>query len=127
MFRPLIDSLLGPTSFPFDWEGYTPYNLLPPLPKLKEHKIVSLNPEQLNRLVGRYSYPPDVMLSVAIENGHLIIQENDEPRQEFLAESPQDFYSTTSTDECTFQPASGTAQILILHLGDKDFELKRLE
>ena len=127
MFRPLIDSLLGPTSFPFDWEGYTPYNLLPPPPKLKEHKIFSLNSEQLNRLVGRYSYPPDVMLSVAIENGHLFIQENDEPRQEFLAESPQDFYSTTSTDECTFQPASGTAQILILHLGDKDFELKRLD
>jgi CubicO group peptidase (beta-lactamase class C family) len=127
IFKPLIDSLLGPTSFPFDWEGYTPYNLLPPLPKLKEHKTVSLTSEQLNRLVGRYSYPPDVILSVTIENGHLFIQENDEPRQEFLAESSQDFYSTTSTDEYTFKPPSGTAQILILHLGDKDLEFKRLE
>jgi hypothetical protein len=127
IFKPLIDSLLGPTSFPFDWEGYTSYNLLPPLPKLKEHKSVSLTPDQLNRLVGRYSYPPDVILSVTIENGRLFIQENDEPRQQFLAESPQDFYSTTSTDEYTFKRASGTAQILILHLGDKDLELKRLE
>lgn len=42
VFKPLIDTLLGPTLFPFDWEGYTPYNLLPPLPKLKEHKTVSL-------------------------------------------------------------------------------------
>jgi CubicO group peptidase (beta-lactamase class C family) len=125
IFKPLIDSLLGPTSFPFDWEGYTSYNFLPPLPKLKEHKSVSLTSERLNRLVGRYSYPPDVILSVTIENGRLFIQENDEPRQEFLAESPQDFYSTTSTDEYTFKPASGTAQILILHLGDKDLELKR--
>ena len=94
---------------------------------MKEHKSVSLTPEQLNRLVGRYSYPPDVILSVTIGNGRLFVQENDEPRQEFLAESPQDFYSTTSTDEYTFKPASGTAQILILHLGDKDLELKRLE
>ncbi len=28
IFKPLIDSVLGATSFPFDWEGYTPYNLL---------------------------------------------------------------------------------------------------
>jgi CubicO group peptidase (beta-lactamase class C family) len=127
IFKPLIDSLLGPTSFPFDWEGYTPYNLLPPLPEVKEHKSVSLMPEQLNRLVGRYSYPPDVMLSVTVENGRLFIQENDEPRQELLAETSQDFYSTTSADEYTFKPAGGTAQILILHLGDKDLELKRRE
>jgi CubicO group peptidase (beta-lactamase class C family) len=127
IFKPLIDSLLGPTSFPFDWEGYTPYSLLPPLPKSKEHKSVSVTPEQLNRLVGRYSYPPDVILSVTIESGRLFIQENDEPRQEFLAESPRDFYSTTSTDEYTFKPASGNAQILVLHLGDKDVEFKRLE
>jgi len=33
IFKPLIDSLLGATSFPFEWEGYTPYNLLLPLPK----------------------------------------------------------------------------------------------
>ena len=127
IFKPLIDTLLGPTSFPFDWEGYTPYNLLPALPKLQEHKKVALTPEQLSRLVGRYSHPPDVILSVTIENGRLFIQENDEPKQEFLAESTQDFYSTTSTDEYTFKPASGTAQILVLHLGDKDFELKRVE
>ena len=38
IFKPLIDALLGPTAFPFDWENYTPYNLLPPLPKLKQHK-----------------------------------------------------------------------------------------
>ncbi len=38
IFKPLVDSLLGPTSFPFDWEAYTPYNLLPPLPKLERTK-----------------------------------------------------------------------------------------
>jgi CubicO group peptidase (beta-lactamase class C family) len=128
IFKPLIDSVLGATSFPFDWEGYTPYNLLPPLPKLKEHKKVSLTAAQLNRLVGRYALPPDVILSVTVENGRLFIQENDEPKQELLPESPQDFYSTTSSDECTFKPADGgPAQVLVLHLEGRDVELKRLE
>ena len=49
IFKPLIGALLGPTAFPFDWEGYTPYNLLPPLPKLKEHKPVTLTAARLNQ------------------------------------------------------------------------------
>ena len=28
IFKPLIDFVLGPTSFPFDWENYTPFNKL---------------------------------------------------------------------------------------------------
>ena len=127
IFKPLIDSVLGTTSFPFDWENYTPYDQLPPLPKLKEHKTVSLTPAQLERLVGRYALSPDIVLSVTVENGHLFIQENDEPKQEYLAESPLDFYSVSSSDECTFQPADGgPAQILVLHLDGKDVELKRI-
>lgn len=37
IFKPLIETLLGQTGFPFEWEGYTPYDkLLPPLPRLKD-------------------------------------------------------------------------------------------
>ena len=127
IFKPLLDSILGATSFPFDWEGYTPYNLLPPLPKLKEHKRVYLTQEQLDRLVGRYTLSPGVILTVAVEDAHLYVRENDEPRQELLPESPQDFYSANSSDECTFKPAEGgPAQVLVLHLDGKDVELKRL-
>jgi len=127
IFKPLIDSILGPTLFPFDWESYTPYNLLPPLPKLKEHKTISLSPEDLNRLVGRYALSADIVLSVTVESGRLFIQENDEPKQEYGAESPQDFYSTSSSDECTFKlTGDGPAQALVLHIDGKDVELKRL-
>jgi CubicO group peptidase (beta-lactamase class C family) len=127
IFKPLIDALLGTTAFPFDWEGYTPYNLLAPLPKLKEHKPVTLTAARLNQVAGRYAVSPDVVLTVTVENGHLYMRENDEPKQELLAESPQDFYSTTSSDECTFKPAEGQAQVMVLHLeGGKDIELKRL-
>jgi CubicO group peptidase (beta-lactamase class C family) len=127
IFKPLLDSILGATSFPFDWEGYTPYNLLPPLPKLKEHKRVSLTQEQLDRLAGRYALSPDVILTVSVEDAHLYVRENDEPRQELIPESPQDFYSANSSDECTFKPAEGgPAQVLVMHLNGKDVELKRL-
>ena len=128
IFKPVLDAVLGETLFPFDWEGYTPYNLLPPLPKLKVHKQVSLTPDQLNRLAGRYALSPDVVLKVTVEDGHVYVQENDEAKQELLAESPQDFYSAISTDECTFEPADGgQAQVLVLHLDGKDVELKRLK
>lgn len=36
IFKPLIEALLGQTGFPFEWEGYTPYDKLPPLPRLKD-------------------------------------------------------------------------------------------
>lgn len=127
IFKPLIDSILGVTAFPFDWENYTPYNLLPPLPKLKEHKKVTLAATQLNRLAGKYALGSDVVLTVTIENGRLFIRENDEAKQEYLPESPQDFYSANSSDECSFKlPVEGPAVALILHVDGKDLELRRV-
>jgi hypothetical protein len=67
------------------------------------------------------------VLTVTIEKGHLHIRENDEEKQEYLAESPNDFYSATSTDECSFKPETGEAQVLVLHLGNgENPELKRV-
>jgi len=127
IFKPLLDSILGKTSFPFEWEGYTPYNLLPPLPKLKEHKRVSLTREQLDRLADRYALSPDVILTVTVEDAHLYVRENDEPRQELLPESPQDFYSASSSDEYTFKSVeAGPVQVLVLHLDCIAVALKAL-
>jgi CubicO group peptidase (beta-lactamase class C family) len=128
IFKPLLDSLLGPTGFPFTWEGYTPYTELPPLPKLKEHKRVTLTAEQLRKFVGRYGVSSDEVITVTTtEDGRMFFQENDEPKQEYFAEGPQDFYSAVSSDEVTFAPADGsTAQVMILHADGKDFRLKRL-
>jgi hypothetical protein len=127
IFKPLAEALLGETSFPFDWDGYTPYDKLPPLPKFKGHKSVTLTAEQLNRVAGRYALSADIVLTVTIENGHLYVRENDEEKQEYLAESPNDFYSATSTDECSFKPETGQAQVLVLHLDNgQNPELKRV-
>jgi CubicO group peptidase (beta-lactamase class C family) len=127
IFKPLVEALLGETGFPFDWDGYTPYDKLPPLPKLKEHKPVTLTAKQLNRVAGRYALSADVVLTVTIENGRLSIRENDEEKQEYLAEGPNDFYSATSPDECSFKPETGNAQMLVLHLHNGlNLELKRV-
>ncbi len=127
IFKPLIDAVIGPTSFPFEWENYTPWDKLPPLPPLKQHHPISLADDQLNRLAGKYALTSDTVLTVTIEKGHLFIRENDEEKQEYLAESPNDFYSATSTDECSFKPEVGQAQVLVLHLDNaKNPELKRV-
>ncbi len=126
IFKPLVEALLGETAFPFDWEGYTPYDELPPLPKLKEHKPVTLTAEQLNRVAGRYALSADIVLTVTVENGHIYIREDDGDKQEYLAEGPNDFYSATSSDECSFKPDTGPAQVLVLHLDNgQNPELKR--
>jgi CubicO group peptidase (beta-lactamase class C family) len=127
IFKPLIDALLGPTDFPFEWENYTPYDRLPPRPRLKDHKPVALTAAELSRVAGKYALSPDVVLTVTVEDGHLLVQEGDEPKQEYLPENANDFYSTTSSDECSFKPSDpSTAQILVLHLEGKDVELKRI-
>jgi CubicO group peptidase (beta-lactamase class C family) len=127
VFKPLIVALLGQTGFPFEWEGYTSYDKLLPLPKLKEHKHVTLTADQLSRLAGKYALSANIILTVTVENGHLFIRENDEPKQEYLAESPNDFYSAISSDECSFKPETGPAQVLVLHLDNgQNPELKRV-
>ncbi len=127
IFKPLLDALLGPNDFPFAWEGYTPYTELPPLPKLKEHKTMTLTTAQLARFVGRYGLSSDEVITVTAQYGRIFFQENDEPKQQYFAESPQDFYSAVSSDEVTFAPADGnTAQVMVLHADGKDFRLNRL-
>ena len=127
IFKPLLEALLGQTAFPFEWEGYTPYDKLPPLPKLKEHKRVMLTADQLNRLAGKYSTGTDIVLTVTVENDRLFIRENDGEKQEYFAESPNDFYAATSSFECTFKPDAGMAQVIVVHLGNGlNPELKRI-
>lgn len=127
IFKPLIDTLLGPTNFPFEWENYTPYDRLPPLPELKQHKPIPLTEAQLSRLAGKYALSDDVAVTVTVENDHLFLQENGQPKQQYLPESSNDFYSTSSSDECTFSPAGpDPAQVLVIHLEGRDLELKRI-
>jgi CubicO group peptidase (beta-lactamase class C family) len=127
MFKELIETLLGNTFTPIEWEGYTPYNLLPPRKPLKSHKEITLDPKILERYVGRYSIP-GVTMTVTRQAAHLFFQENDEPMVEIFAEGEFQFFSKVSDDEATFEgDAGGKAATLVIHADGRRIPLKRAE
>ena len=126
IYKELLESLLHDRYTPIQWEGFTPYDKLPPRPPLKQHRLASVDPAVLPKYVGRYSDPvhfPNVMLTIRSGGDHLSVQENDEPPQELLPESAVDFYSTTSDDQYTFAPDGSK---IILHADGKDMPFPRV-
>lgn len=128
IYKGLLEGLLADTFTPVEWEGFTPYDRLPPRPPLKQHKIVQVDPTLLDKYAGRYGLPPDVILTIRREGDHLSIQENDEPKQQLLGESDRDFFSATSDDSLTFEVDSqGRTTGLVLHADGRDIPVKRIE
>lgn len=128
IFKELLETLLKNMYTPIEWERYTPYDKLPPRPPLKQHKIIAIDQKLLDKYVGRYEIPPNVVLTVRREGDHLSLQENDEPKQEVMPESDTDFFSTASADRVTFQAdTDGHVRQMILHVDGKDIAVKRVE
>ena len=128
IFKELLETLIGNTFTPIDWEGYTPYSQLPPRKPLEERKEVVVDSKLLDRYVGRYGEPPNLILSIKRKGDHLTIQENDEPAQELFATSESKFFSKLNDDELSFQVDSqGRATVMVLHIAGKDIPLKRIE
>jgi hypothetical protein len=129
IFKELLETLLKNTYTPIEWEGYTPYDKLPPREPLKQHREVAVDIKILDRYVGRYTIPPDIILKITRgPNGHLIVQENDETQQELIPESERAFFSTTSTDEYTFDvDTHGQTTQMILHADGKDIPIKKTD
>jgi CubicO group peptidase (beta-lactamase class C family) len=127
IYKELLEGLLRNTFTPIEWEGFTPYNQLPPRRPLKQHKLIAVAPAILDLYVGRYG-EPNLVLTVRREGDHLSLQENDEPRQEIFPESETDFFSKVSDDEITFQLDSQTHTIkMILHVDGREIPIKRLK
>lgn len=90
-----------------------------------------MDADVLRRYVGRYQIPPEVapnvILTVGWEGDHLTVQENDEPKQELLPESPTQFY-TIAEDVYTFESdAQGRITHMVLHADGKDISAKPVE
>lgn len=126
IFKYLLETLLKNTFTPIEWEGYTPYDKLPPKPPLRRHKQVTIDTGLLDRYAGRYVFPPNVVLMIRRERDHLSVQENDEPKQELLPESSTDFFSTVGDDVYTFgSDKEGHVNAVVLHTGGDNIEIKR--
>lgn len=128
IYKELLETLLKNTFTPIEWESFTPYDKLPPREPLKEHKTVAVDSKTLDRYVGRYGDPPNLIVTIRREGDHLSIQENDEPKQELFPESEKDFFSKVADDVFTFDVDSqGRATKMTLHTGGKDIPIKRIE
>ncbi len=127
IYKELLETLLKDTFTPIEWEGFTPYNQLPPRPPLKQHKEVEIDPKLLDLYAGRYGEPPNLIITIRREGNHLSLQENDEPKQDIFPESSNTFFSKASDDELSFETdAQGRVTAMVLHLSGKDIPLKRI-
>lgn len=129
IFEYLLETLLKDTYTPIEWEGYTPYDKLPPRPPLVVHKEVAIDAKSLDGYLGRYVFTPDVVLTITRAGGtHLFVQENQEPKQELVPEGVRKFFSTSADDEYTFEvDSSGRATEMILHTDGRDLPMKRAD
>lgn len=126
IFESILERVQGNTCTPIEWEGFTPWDKLPPRPPLPRHTPVAVDPAVQRAYAGRYLVPPDIVLTVRWEETHLTIQENDEPKQDLVPEGPARFF-TIAEDVYTFETdAQGRTTGLTLHLDDKDIPARRV-
>jgi CubicO group peptidase (beta-lactamase class C family) len=127
IYKELVETLLKNPYTPIEWEGFTPYDKLPPRPPVKQHKVIVVDPKVLEGYVGSYGLPPNVVLRITRSGDHLAVRENDEPVQQLLAEGPSAFFSETADDLYTFEvDAQGHATVMTLHTDGRDIPIKRL-
>jgi hypothetical protein len=128
IYKELLESILGNTFTPIEWEGFTPYNELPPRPPLKELKVITVEAKRLEKYAGRYSERPDLILTIRREGDHLSVQKNDEPKLDLFPESGTEFFSKTSDYVFTFYVDSkGRATKVIVHTHGLELPVKRID
>jgi len=128
IYKELLETLLRNNYTPIEWEGFTPYDKLPPRPPLQQHHVIVVDPKVLAGYLGRYGLPQNIILTVTRNGDHLAVQENDETPQELLAESERAFFSTTADDEYVFElDATGRATVMVLHTDGRDIRIKRID
>jgi CubicO group peptidase (beta-lactamase class C family) len=128
IFKAVLETVLADTYTPLEWEGYTPYDKLPPRAPLAKHAIVQVDQATLDTYAGTYLVPGGVKVVLTIERSgdHLTIQENDEPKQTLLPESATQFFSTASDDVFRFETdRQGHITDVILHTDGRDIRIPR--
>jgi CubicO group peptidase (beta-lactamase class C family) len=127
-FKDLLETLLRDTFTPIEWEGYTPYNELPPRAPLPAHTEIRVASSRLDRLAGSYSPGQGLVLVVKRKEAHLSMQENDEPAEDLFPETELQFFSKNTDDVVTFElDDKGRAKRLVIHTGGRIIPVARVE
>ena len=99
----------------------------PPEPP-KHHEQVTLTPEQLQPLVGRYELAPGAVITVTLADAQLSAQLTGQGAFEIFPESPTDFFLKVVDATLTFErDAGGAATAVTLHQNGHDTRGRRLE
>jgi CubicO group peptidase (beta-lactamase class C family) len=127
IFKELLDTLVKDTFTPIEWEQYTPYEQLPPRPVLASHTERVLDRQVLEIYVGHYELSGTV-LTVRRKEGHLSVQEGDQPAGDAFPESDRQFFSKNSDDVFSFEVNDqGRATALTLRTGGRVFVIPRID
>jgi CubicO group peptidase (beta-lactamase class C family) len=125
IYKELLESVLKNTFTPIEWEGFTPYDRLPPR---TVHKEVQVDPKLFDGYVGHYEPAPNVVVTITREGDHLFGQATGEPKAELFPESERDFFFKVVDIQVTFEvDAQGRATGLIVHQGGANIPCKRLD
>jgi len=128
IFKELLETLLRDTFTPIEWEGFTPYTELPARKPLPVHTETTLDSQRLDRLAGRYGIPPNLILTVTRDGGHLTMRENEEAPDALYPESELKFFSKASDDVVTFDlDNQGRVVRLVIHTGGRSTPVNRIE
>lgn len=127
IFKPLLEELCANTFTPIEWEGFTPYDKIPPRKPLRVHHEITLTSAALERLAGRYEVK-GLAEVVKVSGGHLMLQESDEPPEEIFPESELSFFAKTNDDVITFDLDSrGKPTRFVVHTGGQNIPVARVQ
>jgi CubicO group peptidase (beta-lactamase class C family) len=125
IYKELLESLLKNTFTPIEWEGFTPYDKLPPR---VAHKEVRIDPALFDGYVGRYELAPNVVITVTREGDHLFGQATGQPKFELYPESDRDYFLKVADVQATFETDNrGRAISMVVHKNGVNTSAKRIE
>jgi len=100
-------------------EDYTP-------PKMK--KAIPIDPEILDKYVGKYQVEPNVFVDITQRKNRLFAQATGQPQVELFAETETKFFLKVAEIEISFEEnENGIVFQLIVHQGGTDSPAKKIE
>jgi D-alanyl-D-alanine-carboxypeptidase/D-alanyl-D-alanine-endopeptidase len=92
----------------------------------KERKQIDVEEAVLETYVGSYALSPQFVLTVALENGQLMVQATGQQKFPVFAESKTDFFYKVVDAQITFKSdENGKVEKLVLHQNGRDMEATR--
>ena len=102
--------------------------LLPAQTPPKTRTEISVDPQLMEKYVGRYQLAPAAIITMTREGSRLFTQLTGQPKFEVFAETDKDFFLKVVDAQLTFETdASGKATAVVLHQNGFDQRAKRIE